>query len=179
VQPRRTKSNSPTGAGDISKPRTTSQVNASPDSPIVQIKIQSPQTPRSSDSPPTILSPDFKKHVIQSMFLQSYLPKSPKAGLGLAGAWLSEAMRLNDRSPALKYSLHALCLTRVGRLAKHQDLIKRGNAAYGFALRALRILLESPKHAGKDETLATCLILSIYEVSCTAHYPSCSQLTQS
>ena len=98
------------------------------------------------------------------MFLEHYLPRSPKSGLGLAGAWLLETIKLNDRSPALVYSLNALCLTRVGRLVKNQDLIKRGNAAYGFALRALRTSLESPKHAGKDETLATCLILSIYEV---------------
>ena len=111
-----------------------------------------------------MLSPDFKKYAFQSMFLENYLPKSPKAGQGLAGAWLSEAIRLNDRSPALNYSLNALCLTRVGRLVGYQDLIKRGNAAYGFALRALRTSLESPTHASKDETLATCLILSIYEV---------------
>jgi hypothetical protein len=35
----------------------------------------------------------------------------------------------------------------------------------GFALRELRSALESPKLAGKDETLAACLVLSTYEVN--------------
>ncbi|KAG9248033.1 hypothetical protein BJ878DRAFT_538710 [Calycina marina] len=46
----------------------------------------------------------------------------------------------------------------------HLDLIKRGTAAYVFALTALGISLQSPKLAGKDGTLATCLILLIYEL---------------
>lgn len=122
-------------------------------------------------------NPDFRKQMFQSLFLQHYLPKSPKAGSGLAGAWLLEAIRLDTHSPSLNYSLHALSLTRVGRITGHQDLIERGTSAYGIALRALRTALESPKYAGRDETLATCLILSIYEVS-LALVEANSEITQ-
>jgi len=106
----------------------------------------------------------MRKQLFESLFLESYLPSSPRSGAGLHGTWLFEALRFSKPGPALEYSLHALCITRVGRIAGNEDLVKRGTAAYGFALRALRTALESSKLAGKDETLASCLILSIYEV---------------
>jgi len=112
-----------------------------------------------------VYTPDIRKELFQSIFLENYLPSSPKsANVGLQAAWLFEALRIGKPGPALENSLHALFITRVGRIAGHDDLVKRGTAAYGLALRALRKALESPKLAVKDETLATCLILSIYEV---------------
>lgn len=107
---------------------------------------------------------NIDRQMFQSLFLENYLPSMPKQGLGLAGTWLCEAIQLGDPGIALDCSLHALCMTRAGRITGHQDLIKRGNAAYGSALRALFLALGSKELAGKDETLAACLILSIYEV---------------
>lgn len=90
---------------------------------------------------------------------------SPSSGsVGLQAAWLFEALRINKPGPALENSLHALFITRVGRIAGQADFIKRGTIAYGHALRALRIALESPKLIVKDETLAACMILLIHEV---------------
>ena len=64
----------------------------------------------------------------------------------------------------MEYSLHALCMTRIGRIAGDEALIVKGGVAYGQSLRELQIALSSPKLAGTDDTLATCLVLSIYEV---------------
>lgn len=126
---------------------------------------------RSPEEPPVAYEPlsylsdtNVKRQIFQNIFLDSYLPKNPHQGPGLQGAWLFEAIRLNNPGQALEHSLHALSLTRVGRITGQYDLIKRGNAAYGVALRSLFIALESPKLAGKDETLAACLILSFYEL---------------
>ncbi|KAH8601141.1 hypothetical protein B0O99DRAFT_249659 [Bisporella sp. PMI_857] len=155
VQPRKKSSSSPQSVGNIKN---------EPSPSTSQRGSQSPPIQPSAVSQPPIENPDLRKYIFQNLFLESYLPKSPKAGSGLAGAWLFEAIRLNRRNTSLEYSLHALCLTRVGRILGHQDLIKRGTAAYGFALRALHRALENSKLAAKDETLATCLILSIYEL---------------
>jgi hypothetical protein len=56
-------------------------------------------------------------------------------------------------------------MTRIGRIAGDEALIVRGGVAYGHSLRELQVALSSPKLAGTDDTLATCLVLSIYEVS--------------
>jgi hypothetical protein len=107
--------------------------------------------------------------MFQNIFLDSYLPKTSKEGSGLQGAWLHEAIQLNNPGMSLKFSLHALSLTRVGRMTGHPDLVKGGNTAYGVALRTLFTALESPKLAGKDETLAACLVLAFYEVFQPVH----------
>jgi hypothetical protein len=104
------------------------------------------------------------KAQFHALFLETYLPSSPKLGPSLTQAWLGEAVRLNNPGKALEYSLHALCITRVGRNGGNQALVVKGSAAYGQALKELQDALASPKLAGTDGTLAACLVLSIYEV---------------
>lgn len=99
-----------------------------------------------------------------SLFLESYLPSDPKLGPGLTQTWLAEAVRFNNPGKALEYSLHALCMTRIGRIAGDEALVVKGGMAYGHSLRELQLALSSPKLAGTDDTLATCLVLSIYEL---------------
>jgi hypothetical protein len=108
------------------------------------------------------------KAQFQNIFIESYLPSNPKVGPGLTQVWLWEAIRVNNPGKALEYSLRALCVSRVGRINRDQDLILKGNATYGLALKALHRSLESQELAGKDDTLAACLILSIYEVKMPA-----------
>ena len=125
--------------------------------------------PRSPEMPNPLIRAELsdanvREQMFQNIFLDSYLPKSSKEGPGLQGAWLYEAIQLNNPGMALKYSLHALSLTRVGQMTHQPDLVKAGNAAYSVALRSLFTALESPKLAGKDETLAACLVLAFYEV---------------
>ena len=105
------------------------------------------------------------KKKFQGLFLETYLPANPNDGPGLYRDWLCEAVTLNHPGKVLEYSLHALSITRAGRIGNDQALVVQGNAAYGFALRELQKALLSPQLAGKDETLAACYLLSIYEVS--------------
>lgn len=104
------------------------------------------------------------KKKLQGLFLETYLPANPNDGPGLYREWLCEAVTLNDPGKVLEYSFNALSITRAGRLGNDQALVVQGNAAYGLALRELRKALLSPLLATKDETLAACYILSIYEV---------------
>lgn len=112
---------------------------------------------------------NVKKQMFHGLFLQSYLPTSVRFGEGMQGEWLSEALRLNSPGPTLEYAFQALSVTRVGRFTGHEDLIQRGKMLYGLALRSLYKALGSQKLAGKDETLAACCLLGIYEVFSPSH----------
>jgi hypothetical protein len=103
------------------------------------------------------------KKKFQGMFIETYLPLNPHDGPRLYSEWLCEAVNLEDPGKVLECSFNALSITRAGRLSNNQTLIVQGNAAYGTALRELRKALLSPLLATKDETLAACYILSIYE----------------
>jgi hypothetical protein len=103
--------------------------------------------------------------MFHGLFLQSYLPAGVKFGESMQGEWLFEALRLNNPGPTLEYSFQALSVTRVGRFTGYQDLIERGKMLYGLALRSLSKSLGSPKLASRDETLAACCLLGIYEVA--------------
>ena len=106
---------------------------------------------------------------IRSIFLEHYLPTQQSSSGLISGAWLCEAVQLNDPSQALEYSLHALCVTRVGRMSHNQDVVAQGKEAYCHALRELQTSLYSKGFARKDEALATCLTLATYEVSIVNH----------
>lgn len=142
-------------------PRHDEHDDAQTDSP------KSSSSSDSSSSPPTDLQVSSTKTMklqFHSLFLENYLPSNPSLGPGLTQTWLAEAVRLHKPGRALEYSLHALCMTRIGKLAGDQSLVVKGGVAYGHALRELQLALSS-KRAGSDDTLAACLVLSIYEVS--------------
>jgi hypothetical protein len=113
---------------------------------------------------PHLNTANVMKKKLQGLFLESYLASNPNDGPGLYREWLCEAANLNHPGKVLEYSLHALSITRAGRISNNEALVVQGSAAYGFALRELRKALLSPRLAAKDETLAACYILSIYEV---------------
>jgi hypothetical protein len=127
----------------------------------------SSSSPDSSPPPLPVQVSTTKAMKLQfhSLFLENYLPANPNLGPGLTQTWLAEAVRFNKPGRALEYSLHALCMTRIGRIAGDQSLVVKGSVAYGHALKELQLALSSPNLAGTDDTLASCLVLSIYEVS--------------
>jgi hypothetical protein len=139
-------------------PRRDEQEEIQVDSPSSSNSSKSPSPPRQLSSAKAV------KLQFHGLFLENYLPSNPKEGLGLTHTWLAEAVRFHNPGKALEYSLHALCITRIGRIAGDQALVLKGSVAYGHALRELQLALSSPKLAGTDDTLASCLVLSIYEV---------------
>lgn len=120
---------------------------------------------------PHLNAANVMKKKFQSQFLETYLPANPNDGPGLYREWLCEVVALNHPGKVLEYSLHALCITRAGRIGNDQALVVQGNAAYGLALRELQKALLSPRLVAKDETLAACYLLSIYEVGLLPRCP--------
>lgn len=119
-----------------------------------------------SSSPPLQISASKAMNLqFHSLFLETYLPSDLKLGPSLTHGWLADAVRINNPGKALELSLLALCVTRVGKVGGDQAMVMKGNTVYGFALTVLRAALDSPKLAWTDDTLAACLVLTIYEVN--------------
>jgi hypothetical protein len=128
-------------------------------------QVDRPKALKSSSPPLQISSSKAMNLQFHSLFLETYLPSDLKLGPSLTHGWLADAVRVNSPGKALEHSLHALCMTRIGRVGGDQALVVKGSAVYGLALKELFAALASPKLAGTDDTLVACLVLSIYEVN--------------
>lgn len=66
--------------------------------------------------------------------------------------------------PALRLSLIAVAMTRLGWLYQDEASVRYGRVVYGHALIGLQRALCDENSMYQDETLATCNILALYEV---------------
>ncbi|KAI9664398.1 MAG: hypothetical protein M1831_002331 [Alyxoria varia] len=99
------------------------------------------------------------------IFYENYVPSDPTARKDY-NEWLRGAMYVNDydSNPALKVSLRALAVTRIGRLTKNNSLVVQGQVAYGNALKLLQYSLWDSQAMYSDSTLAAGRVLSCFEM---------------
>jgi hypothetical protein len=79
-------------------------------------------------------------------------------------SWLLVLPSIHTTLPALESAIDALCLSKIGLVAQDTVLVRRGRVAYTKALGQLQNALYDPKKQLLDETLATCVVLSVLEV---------------
>lgn len=84
---------------------------------------------------------------------------------GCQCAWLQQALSLSDPSLALRLSLKALAMARLGWIHRDNTLVLSGRVLYGQALQEIQKALYDERAMWKDETLATGNILALYEVT--------------
>ena len=108
---------------------------------------------------------DLYKKKLQGCFLEWHMPSGSFRDWHVPNVHIKELFESAQPGKGLEPSLHALCLTRIGRLTNNQDLILQGKRFYGTALRQLHYRLLSKELAAEDETLAMAQVFSIYEVS--------------
>jgi hypothetical protein len=99
-----------------------------------------------------------------SVFLESYLPIQHQDGLKGLGSWLTKVMHLSQPEKGLDYSLRALSMTRAGRICKDPNLVAQGRIAYGCALQRVQNDMMRQELLQKDQMLAACWLLAVYEV---------------
>ena len=99
-----------------------------------------------------------------SMFWECYVPSTSGAQVSSPCAWLQESISLVDPPPALRLSLTALAMTRLGWLRQDDAFVRRGRLVYGDALKELQQALTEEHSMCQTETLATCNVLALYEV---------------
>ncbi|GAM90451.1 hypothetical protein ANO11243_084950 [Dothideomycetidae sp. 11243] len=106
---------------------------------------------------------------IQSLFWHTYLPLDIFTNVDKALGFGRTGNLLNVRSvaasdPTSDLVCRALAFSSVGRLHRDRDLVTHGNRLYGDALRLVRSAMDSPAIVVQDGFLASCRLLSIYEV---------------
>jgi hypothetical protein len=103
-------------------------------------------------------------------FLYNYVPDMDKVAWGRAStakderSWLMLLPEVADVTTALEMSILALSSAKLGRLNDNMQLVIESRKLYGHSLRELQKALWDPKLMYKDETLAACLMLMMYEI---------------
>jgi Fungal specific transcription factor domain len=109
--------------------------------------------------------------------------QAPKEGNG----WLALLLESPPSTRALETSITAVCIASVGRQHDDPGLVKDSLKYYGQGLRELQKALWDPRLMYKDETLAACMALFMYEfIECPAesreglisHMDGCARLIQ-
>ncbi len=105
----------------------------------------------------------FERQLI-STFWECYIPSRSSVQAGSPCAWLQQSICLPDPPPALRSSLIALAMTRLGSLHGDNAYLRGGRVIYGHALRELQTALCHERSMYQDEIMATCNVLALYEV---------------
>lgn len=101
------------------------------------------------------------------VFLQTHLPVdfTLKCGQTITSRrnFLLQLPDIPNVSPAMEYALLAVCTARIGRMDGSMELVHRSLSLYTESLRELQRAVLDPATRYDDQTLATCMILSMYE----------------
>ena len=107
---------------------------------------------------------DIEDYQLISCFWTKYVPAETTAQDPSPAPWLENALLTNNAGPALRLSLKALALTRLGWIDGNDALTIRGRYQYGLALKHIQRALYDPREMEQDDTLASAHCLAIYEV---------------
>lgn len=86
---------------------------------------------------------------------------------GLSYCWVLNLSAVHVRETPLHAAFAAVALARVGQAHRDTLLDQKSHVAYFQALQGIKRQLLSRKQAPVIETMTTCLVLSMYEVSGT------------
>ncbi|TVY14996.1 hypothetical protein LARI1_G006930 [Lachnellula arida] len=128
------------------------------------IRSLSQERPSAQRIPPQIDLTILRLKKYETLFLDGYLPSHSGIGGNFLGLWLLESIVVDNPGPALEYAKQALFLARVGKLANDKFIITQGNMRYVYALKELQRALLNDHQVTRDETLAACQVLILFEV---------------
>ncbi|KAH7002592.1 hypothetical protein EDB80DRAFT_720807 [Ilyonectria destructans] len=77
--------------------------------------------------------------------------------------WLLRLGSLPSLSPALEYTILAVCTAGLGRRDKHEDLQHKSLTLYTTGLCKLQCAIDSPITRYDEQTLTACMVLCMYE----------------
>ena len=98
-----------------------------------------------------------------STFWDHYIPQQSVQN-GHQCEWLQQTLDLPNPSSALRLSLKALAMARIGWIHRDDTLSLNGRVLYSQALQAIQRALYDERTMWQDETLATGNVLAWYEV---------------
>lgn len=90
---------------------------------------------------------------------------TPKGSKVPQTSWLQSLTPVRENDSSMNLAMLALSMVRLGRKLNDADLQHEGLAIYGKALEGLHNSLASGNLLLEDHTLASSMVLSIFEVS--------------
>ena len=126
------------------------------------------------------------RQMLFDCFMRSYVPLD-ELGPVKGQNWMGSVSQLPDQPPALTTAMLAISLSQIGKLNHDEYLGKESLKHYTIGLKELQKALYDPSQMNTDETLAACLLLSMYELlECPAgdksayatHNKGCARLMQ-
>jgi hypothetical protein len=132
----------------------------------------------------------LEKSAIREQLMGSLLFASPLPSHS-AGTWTRPLLALvvghNSPSKLLDFASYAVCTARLRYIRKELDgnLALTSQKLYGQAIQAMQRTLNDPKLVTRDDTLAACVLLALYELcECpgdaaagyTAHFAASARL---
>jgi hypothetical protein len=123
---------------------------------IVRPKKQGPQNPGNGASQASDLFLDL---------LYNYFPEEVRENNSYEtpGSWLQAIGPLRRRHSSLDLARSALSMVHLGRNRGNERLLREGMAKYGRVLKDLQNILASDSLALEEQTLASCMTLTIFE----------------
>ncbi|KAJ9365595.1 transcriptional regulator family: Fungal Specific TF [Paecilomyces variotii] len=109
----------------------------------------------------SLLHVTYRKQLFNA-YLRSHIPPSQLQSLGTP--WLALIPELASPTEALETSTLALATSKLGRLNNDPILTRESLRLYTSALRQLQKALWDPGLMYRDETLAACMALAMYEM---------------
>ena len=114
-----------------------------------------------------LLEPDATAVLDQqiiSAFWERYTPLNANARGGSACIWLEQVIWLPDPGEALRLSIKAFAMTRLGWLNNDRSLALQGNMCYNRALQSVQQALWQESTAMNDEIFVAGYVLAVVEV---------------
>jgi hypothetical protein len=107
-------------------------------------------------------------------FIDNFIPEAEKTAYGCSArrrpiSWLQVASALPESGDCLSTALAALSAARLGRLHHNRQLAMESKGLYVTALSRLQAALYDPHRMYRDEALASCMALELFEVG-TNHF---------
>jgi Fungal specific transcription factor domain len=110
-------------------------------------------------------APEYKQQLL-NLFISCHIPFHMLNGSRTARGkiWLLLLPEMPTLTVALETSILAVCTARIGRLNADQVLLQEGLRLYTRGLCELQKALWNPKLMYREETLAACMALTMYEL---------------
>lgn len=113
------------------------------------------------------------RYQMYGCYLEKYLPRPSKEWADLqtdlqilpCTSWLHTASSVSSANPILTDALLALSLAHIGQSENRVDFLDQSQASYVRAIHGLNKVLKQEGQILEDDTLATVMALSIYEMS--------------
>ncbi|KAH8901651.1 hypothetical protein GQ53DRAFT_708006 [Thozetella sp. PMI_491] len=121
-----------------------------------------PGTQRRNLAKPVSARHGFRQQLL-SLYLGQHLPDEIATRSNQDRNWLLRVPDLESLTPALETAVLASCAARLGRQDGNADLLHKSIVLYDISLRELRMAIMHPALRHKDQTLAACLALTMYE----------------